>query len=153
MTKLNSLAPRKLISYRTGRYRRNLPYRCSGRYRNAPVSFRFKYRLYRNHFGHTKINTGFRPKNRYRTKQKNSENPPNFKIHLLTLTSVFPPLLRIFLCYAFLLLFLCFAGLCFYSPFIFFIYFFFSFISPASVSTAPSSSRVFVSLFSFGTLT
>ena len=49
--------------------------------------------------------------------------PPNFKIHLLTLTSVFPHLLRICLCYAFLLLFLCFAGLCFYNPFIFFIYF------------------------------
>ena len=35
----------------------------------------------------------------------------------------FPPLLHICLCYAFLLLFLCFAGLCFYNPFIFFIYF------------------------------
>ena len=41
----------------------------------------------------------------------------------LTLTSVFPPLLRICLCYAFLLIFLCFFSLCFYSPFIFFINF------------------------------
>ena len=118
-----TLHPRKLISYCTGRYRRNFLYWCLGQYRNALVSFRFKYWLYRSRFGHTGINIGFRPENRYRAKQKNSENPPNFKIHLLTLTSVFPPLLHICLCYAFLLLFLCFAGLCFYSPFIFFIYF------------------------------
>ena len=41
----------------------------------------------------------------------------------LTLMSVFLHLLHICLCYAFLLIFICFAGLCFYSPFIFFIYF------------------------------
>ena len=114
---------RKLILYRSGRYRQNLLYQCLGRYRNALVSFRFRYQLYQSYFGHTGINIGFQLENRYRTKQKNSQNPPNFKIHLLTLTSVFPPLLRICLCDAFLLLFLCFAGLCFYSPFIFFIYF------------------------------
>ena len=114
---------RKWISYRTNRYCRYLPYRCLGWYRNALVSFRFKYRLYQSRFRHTRINTGFWLENRYRVKQKNSKNPLNFKIHLLTLTSVFPPLLRICLCFAFLLLFLCFVSLCFYSPFIFFIYF------------------------------
>ena len=111
------------MSYRTSQYHWYLPYRCLGRYRNALVLFQFKYRLYRSRFGNIEINIGFWPENRYRAKQKNLENPPNFKIHLLTLTSVFPPLLRICLCFAFLLLFLCFVGLCFYSPFIFFIYF------------------------------
>ena len=114
---------RKLISYRTSRYRRNFLYWCLGRYRNAVVLFWFKYRLYRSRFGHIGTNTEFWLENRYRAKQKTSKNPPNFKIHLLTFTSVFPPLRRICLCCAFLLLFLCFAGLCFYSPFIFFIYF------------------------------
>ena len=116
---------RKLISYHTGWYCRNLPYQCLGRYRNAFVSFWFKYRLYRSCFGHIGINTMFRQENRYQAKQKkkNSKNSPNFKIHLLTLTLVFPPLLRICLYYTFLLLFLYFAGLYFYSPFIFFIYF------------------------------
>ena len=114
---------RKLISYHTGWYRQNLPHQCLGRYRNAFVFFGFKYWLYRSCFGHIGINTVFRQENRYQAKQKNSENPPNFKIHLLTLTLVFPPLLCICLCYTFLLLFLCFTGLYFYSPFIFFIYF------------------------------
>ena len=114
---------RKLMSYRTSQYHQYLPYRCLGRYRNALVLFQFKYRLYRSRFRHIEINIGFWPENRYRAKQKNLENPPNFKIHLLTLTSVFPHLLCICLCFAFLLLFLCFTGLCFYSPFIFFIYF------------------------------
>ena len=114
---------RKLISYHTGWYCQNLPYQCLGRYRNAFVFFGLKYWLYRSCFGHIGINTVFRQENRYQAKQKNSENPPNFKIHLLTLTLVFPPLLCICLCYTFLLLFLCFAGLYFYSPFIFFIYF------------------------------
>ena len=115
---------RKLISYHTGRYCQNLPYQCLGRYRNAFVFFGLKYWLYRSCFGHIGINTMFRQENRYQAKQKkDSKNPPNFKIHLLTLTLVFPPLLCICLCYTFLLLFLCFAGLYFYSPFIFFIYF------------------------------
>ena len=114
---------RKLMSYRTSQYHWYLPYRCLGRYINALVLFQFKYRLYRSCFGHIEINIGFWLENRYRAKQKNLENPPNFKIHLLILTSVFPPLLCICLYFAFLLLFLCFAGLCFYSPFIFFIYF------------------------------
>ena len=67
------------ILYRTSRYCRNLLYRCLGQYRNALVSFRFKYQLYRSRFGHTGINPGFRPENKYRVKQKNSKNPPKFQ--------------------------------------------------------------------------
>ena len=38
---------RVLISYRTGRYGRNISHRRLKRYRNVFVSYRFKYRLYR----------------------------------------------------------------------------------------------------------
>ena len=135
---------RKLISYHIGRYCQYLSYRCLGQYINALVLFRFKNRLYRSRFGHIRINTRFWPANRYRAKKKNSKNskncdfsPPNFKIPLLSLILVFPPLL------------------CIVSTLHFF---FFLFVLPASVSSAPSSSSfisqcVFVSLFCFGTLT
>ena len=75
----NRSETRKLISYRTGRYRRNLPYQCLGRYRNALVSFRFKYRLYRSRFGHIGINTRFWPENKYRAKQKKLRKTPKFQ--------------------------------------------------------------------------
>ena len=70
---------RKLILYRSGRYRQNLLYRCLGRYRNALVSFRFRYRLYQSYFGHTGINIGFQLENRYRAKQKKLRKPPKFQ--------------------------------------------------------------------------
>ena len=70
---------RKLILYCTVQYHRNLPYRCLGRYGNALVSFRFKYRLYRSRFEHTKINIGFQPENRYRAKLKKLRKPPKFQ--------------------------------------------------------------------------
>ena len=130
---------RKLISYHTGWYCRNLPYQCLGRYRNAFVSFRFKYRLYRSCFGHIGINTVFRQENRYQTKQKKkTQKTPQIS---RSTSSLLP---------WFFLLFFVFVSTTHF--------FFFSFILPTSISTAPSSSsfisqRVSVSLFCFGTLT
>ena len=133
----------KVRKFHTGRYHQYLLYRCLGQYRNALVSFWFKCRLYRSHFGHIGINIRFWPKNRYqmKPKKKTLENcdfsPLNFKIQLLSLNSVFPPLL------------------CIVSTLHFF---FFLFVLPTSVSSVPSSSSfisqcVIVSLFCFGTLT
>ena len=51
----------ELIPYRTGWYGRYLPFRCLDQYRNAAVSYRFIYRLYRGRFGSTGIYTGYWP--------------------------------------------------------------------------------------------
>ena len=125
----NRSETRKLISYRTGRYRRNLPYQCLGRYRNALVSFRFKYRLYRSRFEHIGINTRFWPENKYRAKQKKTQKNPQIS----TSTSSLLPL--------FFLLFFVFVSATHF--------FLFSFVSLASVSTTPSSSSFNVCLYLF----
>ena len=123
---------RKLISYYTVQYRRNLPYRCLGRYGNALVSFRFKYWPYRSRFGHTEINTGFRLEP---GETKKTQKTPQISRSISSLLPQFFLLFFVFVSATHL--------------------FFFSFVSPTSISTAPSSSsfNVCLSLFSFGTLT
>ena len=49
--------PMESISYHTSRYGWYLLYRNLGRYRNASISFRFKYWLYWSHSGNTRENT------------------------------------------------------------------------------------------------
>ena len=79
------LVSRKSISYRTGRYGRNLPYRCLGRNRNMTVSFYSKYWVIPGCTGRFGKNTGYRPENEnwpvkckpMKKKKKEKERYPN----------------------------------------------------------------------------